>query len=144
MPEIVEDLGILLGTGYSRLRAARTAFREKLRQKLATGVPAMVPFALWDPRDLLAATRVPPPAPPGFDDAVVSRVAAALAAGLAGPAAAAVKVGVTLTAAQIVAGVVTSLVAGAALHAAIARPPGVITASDQNKRSAVSDPTCTV
>jgi RNA polymerase sigma-70 factor, ECF subfamily len=132
MPEIVEDLGIPLGTGYSRLRAGRTAFRENLRRKLATGAPAVAPFALWDPGDLLAATRVPPPAPPGFDDDVVSRVAAALAAGLAGPAAATVagaaagaKVGLTLTAAQIVLGVVTSVVVGAALHAAFARAPAV-------------------
>lgn len=128
MPAICEELGIPEGTGYSRLRAARAAFREKLIQKRDAGHLGLLPFALWEPEDMLAATRSPPPVPPGFEEHVAARVAGAIAAGLAGPVAGvvggaavagAVQAGFWVTAAQMIAGLVAAMVVGAGLHAVL-------------------------
>ncbi len=84
MSEIAADLAIPEGTGYSRLRAARKAFEEKLTKRQGSGQAAVLPFALWSAGDVLSAARNAPAAPPGFEDEVVTRVAAAAPAGLAG------------------------------------------------------------
>jgi RNA polymerase sigma-70 factor (ECF subfamily) len=132
MSEIAEDLGIPVGTGYSRLRAARKAFEEKWTEKQASGQPAVLPFALWTAGDAISAARATPPAPPGFEDEVVAGVLSKLAAGLAGTAAAAAgggaaaarivaegaaRVGVLLTRAQVVVVITGAMIAGAVLHA---------------------------
>jgi RNA polymerase sigma-70 factor (ECF subfamily) len=131
MSEIAADLGIHVGTGYSRLRAARKAFEEKLTERQASGQMAVLPFALWNAGDVLSAARVPPAAPPGFEDEVVARVAAKLAAGIASTVAAAgsgaaaakigaagaAKVGVVLTGAQIATVICAAMIVGAVLHA---------------------------
>jgi RNA polymerase sigma-70 factor (ECF subfamily) len=129
MSEIAVELGIPEGTGYSRLRAGRAAFEEKWKAKRASRQMALLPFAAWDARDLFAAARPVPAAPPGFEDAIAARVAASVAAGLVGPAgaatgAAAAKAGVLLTSGQIAAGVVVAMIAGAAIHAAFGNRDG--------------------
>lgn len=130
MSEIAQELGIPIGTGVSRLAAARKAFERKLRDKQAGGDLAVLPFALWGAGNLTEAARAPPAAPAGFEDDVVARVTAALAAGLAGPAAAltggattaaaasAANAGVVLTSAQIGGGLLAAMILGAGLHAA--------------------------
>jgi RNA polymerase sigma-70 factor (ECF subfamily) len=142
MSEIAEDLGIPVGTGYSRLRAARKAFEERFTEKQASGQMAMLPFALWSVSDAVSAARSAPAAPPGFEDDVVARVAAKLAAGLVGTAAAAAgggaaaarvvtagaaKAGVVLTGVQIAAGITVAMIAGAVLHAAYMASSGAQT-----------------
>jgi RNA polymerase sigma-70 factor (ECF subfamily) len=120
MSEIAKDLKIPEGTGYSRLRTARTTFRQKLQQRQASGGLAVLPFALWEPSDLFAVARVPPSTPPGFEDEVLRRLAASpagTAAAAAAGTAGVVKAGLVLTGKQIAAGIVPVLIAGAVLHA---------------------------
>ncbi len=136
MPEIAAALKIPLGTGYTRLRAARRSFARAWDERRASGALAVLPFAAWDARSLFRASRFAPAAPPGLEDEVWRRLASAVGSGLAGAggaaaggaavggaaAAGAAKVGVAgvvLTAKQLAVGVIVSALVGAGAYAAL-------------------------
>lgn len=132
MSEIAEVLEIPVGTGHTRLRAARRAFEHAWNEQRATGDRAVLPFMLWDARDLLHGARATPPLPPEVMDniwrrlveTIGSSIAVAAAAGIAGGVVAAgtAKAGAVLVAKKA-AVVIVAMVAGAGLYAALLSPP---------------------
>ncbi|MEO7593455.1 MAG: sigma-70 family RNA polymerase sigma factor [Byssovorax sp.] len=144
MSEIAEVLEIPMGTGYSRLHAARREFARAWSKRCEEQAPhaaayGLAPFLLFDADKLCDLEREIPEQPGGFEDQVWNRLVEALGPGLswggAGPAvgpgavAAAAKgaamaagksAGLLLTARQIAAVVVASALAGAGLYALIA------------------------
>jgi hypothetical protein len=128
MSEVAAVLEIPEGTGYSRLRAARTNFRAACTERRAQ--PAFLAFALWEPQDLLHGARSVPPVPrEGMEDIwrrLVDAIGPAIVgAGVAGGALApaAAKAGAVLTAKQAVIGAVVAVFVGMGLHAAFASSP---------------------
>ncbi len=141
MSEIAEVLEIPVGTGYSRLHAARREFAHAWKRRCEEQAPHAVaygiaPFLLFDAGELCDLEREIPAQSGGFEDQVWSRLVEALGPGLSwggtGPAvgamagAAAAKgaavaagksAGMLLTATQIAVVVVASALAGAGLHA---------------------------
>jgi hypothetical protein len=136
MSEIAEVLEIPVGTGYSRLRAARrlfaSAWKKHCEEQAAHAAYGIAPI-------LLFLDRANPELPDGYEDQVWNRLVDALgpklswggagpavgatagAAAATGAALGAVKsAGVHLTAMQIALGVVASALAGAGLYALIA------------------------
>ena len=123
MSEIAADLEIAEDTGYTRLRAARSNFRAACAERRSQA--AFLPFALWEPSDLLHGARaVPPMSAESMDDiwrGLVRTlgpgiVGAGLAGGALAPAVA--KAGAVLTAKQAVIGAVVAVLVGVGLHAA--------------------------
>ena len=144
MSEIAEVLEIPLGTGYSRLHAARREFARAWKRRCEEQAPhaaayGIAPFLLFDAAELCDLEREIPEPPGGFEDQVWNRLVEALGPGLswggAGPAVGATAVavaaksatvaagksaGVLLTATQIAVVVVASALAGAGLYALLA------------------------
>lgn len=133
MSEIAEVLEIPVGTGYSRLRAARrlfaSAWKKHCEEQMSHAAYGIAPI-------LLFLDRGNPELPDGYEDQVWNRLVDALgpklswggagpavgatagAAAATGAALGAVKsAGVHLTAMQIALGVVASALAGAGLYA---------------------------
>jgi RNA polymerase sigma factor (sigma-70 family) len=136
MSEIAEVLEIPVGTGYSRLRAARrlfaSAWKKHCEEQASHAAYGIAPI-------LLFLDRANPELPDGYEDQVWNRLVDALgpklswggagsavgatagAAAATGAALGAVKsAGVHLTAVQIALGVAASALAGAGLYALIA------------------------
>jgi RNA polymerase sigma-70 factor (ECF subfamily) len=119
-PEIAKALGIPVGTVKSRSGVAERRMKEAWERKVASGAAMVMPFALWSVDDLLDAQRAIPPAPPGMQAAVWSRLAAELglgiAVGVAGAGAGAAglaKLGAVLSAKKVAAVLASALVLGA-------------------------------
>lgn len=143
MSEIAEVLEIPIGTGYSRLRAARRDFEAAWNRRREAQAPygvaiGIAPFLLFDATSLFAAERSIPDVAPDLQEHAWSRLVDALGPGLQGAGAGAVVVGasavagaaatgvtaakgaaVLLTAKQIAIGVALSVGLGAALYAAL-------------------------
>lgn len=150
MSEVAEVLESPVGTCYTRLHAARKAFRRAWDDRRASGLAAIAPLALWDAESLLDAAKPVPEPPPGFEDEVWRRLADSLGPRITGAGAAAAaggalragasKAGVVLTAKQIVLGAAISAMAGAGLHAAARSavdtpaPPGIASAAADTER----------
>jgi hypothetical protein len=130
MSEIAEILGIPIPTGYSRLAAARRAFQRALAKREGTGEAAVAPLATWELGALVALGSEPPSAPPGFADEILRRLAAVLGTRANGgaPARAAHARGLVLTRAEVAAGVLVCVLAGAGLHALFAPRAPVVSA----------------
>lgn len=161
MPEIAALLVIPVGTGYTRLRAARAAFKAAWNERRATGHAAVLPFALWEPHDLLHGARADPRMPAELMDQMWRRVVDALGSGLAGAgvagaagaalAATTAKAGAVLTAKQAALGAVVAVLVGVGLHAAVEsigeKPPApalvVIASHDKAPAAAVAPPVVT-
>lgn len=155
MSEIAEVLEIPIGTGYTRLYAARRAFGSAWEERRAGSHAAILPFALWDARSLLAAERPIPDAPPGFDDEVWRRLIGTLGPGIAGAGgafaaaaatgASAAKAGV-VSVKQLAIGVVLSALAGAGLHAGLRAvvasrsAPDTVIAAEETRPAAAAVP----
>jgi RNA polymerase sigma-70 factor (ECF subfamily) len=149
MSETAEVLEIPLGTGYTRLRAARRAFEEAWSAQRATGHPAVLPFELWEARDLIHAAQATPDLPREALDEIWRRLTVALGPGLvsagagAAAGATAAKAGAMLTAKQAGIGAVVALLAGAGLHAMLgsagerAAAPVVVAGRDEAPATAV-------
>jgi RNA polymerase sigma factor (sigma-70 family) len=159
MSEIAEVLEIPVGTGYSRLRAARRLFASAWKKHCEEQAPdaayGIAPI-------LLFLDRANPELPDGYEDQVWNRLVDALgpklswggagpavgatagAAAATGAALGAVKgAGVLLTATQIALGVVASALAGAGLYALIASlrvEPSQATSRDDNLPVAMAFP----
>jgi RNA polymerase sigma-70 factor (ECF subfamily) len=124
MPEIAGALEIPVATGYNRLRIARETFKRAWGRKQATQHAAILPFALWDAKDLLHHARPVPELPAHMVDDLWTKIATTLgpslvgAAGAAAAGAAAAKTGATLTVKQAIVGALTAALFGAGLHAA--------------------------
>jgi RNA polymerase sigma-70 factor (ECF subfamily) len=121
MTEIAEVLEIPVGTGYTRLRAARGRFEQTWAQRRAGGLAGVAPFLLWDAQSLLKTQQAVPPAPDGFEEEVWRRLTETMGRGLAGGAAAAgaVKAGMVLSAKQLAAGALVAALVGAGIHAVV-------------------------
>ena len=137
MSEIAEVLEIPLGTGYSRLHAARRLFASAWKRRCEEQEPHAAAYGIAPV--LLSLDREIPELPNGYEDQVWNRLVETLGPGLswegAGPAVGAMagaaaatgaavgavkSAGVLLTATQIAFGVVASALAGAGLYALVA------------------------
>jgi RNA polymerase sigma-70 factor, ECF subfamily len=142
MSEIADILGIPVPTGYSRLAAARRAFERALAKREGSGEAAVMPLAVWEVGPVVALGWEPPSAPPGFAEEILRRLAAVLGTGATGGARADVvrARGLVLTRAQVAAGVLVCVLAGAGLHALLAQPaPSAVTAV--RERVTAAEPT---
>jgi len=159
MSEIAEVLEIPVGTGYSRLRAARrlfaSAWKKHCEEQVSHAAYGIAPI-------LLFLDRGNPELPDGYEDQVWNRLVDALgpklswggagpavgatagAAAATGAALGAVKgAGVLLTATQIALGVVASALAGAGLYAllgALRADPSQATIRNDNLPVAMAFP----
>lgn len=114
MSEVAKILEIPESTGYSRLYAARRAFKAAWDERRKSGLRCVAPFALWEARDLIHAERSIPPAAPELVAEVQRGLGEALGPARPGE--------VPVSRGQLAAFGAAAMLVGAGLHALLASP----------------------